>query len=275
MSNSSDVSQKTFGEQLTSVPDSFESRSLMPGGYYVTNNDWMFGAAARRAADSVDLSSEYTSVYMTVGNGGFESMASLLPSEVAFLHIDKDPQVLLASQIARSAILESDSREEFFYKINSYPDVATGRAGDMAETWQEKYLYQRFQWSIAGRFTPWLSKHFLSTEKSFSAAREALSSREVAYFAMDIFDSAQRGPLGEKLGVAGARIAILNVTNVMDPYYNRDHVTVPEIVSDLPTSEELVIMQSTNKKRSRASGLEAPYKRDGAKVTINRRANLL
>jgi len=272
MSNASGLSQIPFGEQLTSVPGSFESRSLMPGGYYVTNNDWMFGTAAKRAAGSVYVLPEHASVYMAVGNGGFESMSTLLPSEVAFLHVDRDPQVLAANRIARLAILESDSREEFFYKLNSYPDVATGRAGDMAETWQEKYLYQRFQWSIVGRFTPWLSKHFLSTERSFSAAREALSSREVAYFAMDIFDSEQRQLLGEKLAKAGAKIAILNLTNVMDPYYNRDRVSVSEIVEDLPTSEELIIMQSTNKKRSRAARLYPPYIRDGAKVAVNKSA---
>ena len=264
------ISGPSFAEELTLMPVGFQGEPLVPEGYYLTNNDWLFGSAARIAVRHRPTPPEATtSVYLTVGNGGFESMSRLLPDEVAFLHVDHDPRVLFANQIAHQSIMQSAKRSEFYEAIGG---IASGYqpGSSEAQTWQEKYLYQRERWSVVGRFMPWLSAHFLASERSFQNAKRSLQGRAIAYFAMDIFNQEHRLILASKLARAAAEVGILNVTNVFDPYYNRQNAKVDEVIEDLPVAEGLVVLQSTNKKRTRVGLKGAPYQRFGADVRVDR-----
>lgn len=272
MTTNTTVSQ-TAAEQLTFMPAVYDGSPVMPGGYYVTNNDRQFGHAARTVARNLpEVADGSIPVYMTIGNGGFESVSALLPPEALILHVDRDPRVLLTNRIARHAILESETRADFGGLLQEFAKT-THDAGFNGDVWHRGYHYQSERWSISGRFFPMLSKHFLATERSFRAARDSLKTRAFGYFAMDLFDSAHRKLLADRLGEANAQIVVANFTNVFDPHYNEGRSTPNEVMNDLPLHDNVLILQSSGRRyKSRIGRSAHVYFNDGDTVRVDRSA---
>jgi hypothetical protein len=241
--------QYEVAKTLTLIPDDF-SYAIGPGSdniqIYPASNDHFLGRAYKKAlADMPETTADKTPVALIIGNGGIETVAQLIPENVAIIHADYNARTLFTLKVMREM-------------ISNCVDLPTFKSQQL--TWERHfgtYLEDQGIRStlVAAHYRDQLKNwhgdttHFMQSNSAYKQARKELGRRAIGYRLFDINDPEAVEQLSTDIQAANGEIVLANFTNVNTRKYTSEKC-MAHVSNTLPFNPEAMIISSRSRLNS-------------------------
>jgi len=203
---------------LTHINEGFMHEALRPHpvieGYPVANDRQLAESYQVAAERMPDPSEGKQGVVLLVGNGAFEMAAQMLPPEHAFVICANGATTLGIQRVILETIRNCPTVEEFQEAIHGFDEefarlqLAADPSATPLSPVSSRYEGQQVKWNDS------VIPYFLTSEDAYTAARDALADRPIAFRQIDLREVDEVDALAADLTAQNAEVVGANVTNV-------------------------------------------------------------